>query len=110
MTGASRGIGAEVARLLAARGADVAINYRSKESRAAEIADEVRARERRAVLVQSDLTDSSSVEQMMRTIGQEFGRLDILILNASGGLEKDKPDSYAMELNLTAQVDRKSVV
>jgi NAD(P)-dependent dehydrogenase (short-subunit alcohol dehydrogenase family) len=104
VTGASRGIGAEVARLLAARGADVAINYRSKESRAAEIADEVRARERRAVLVQSDLTDSSSVEQMMRTIGQEFGCLDILILNASGGLEKDKPDSYAMELNLTAQV------
>ncbi len=104
MTGASRGIGAEVARLLAARGADVAINFRSKMARALEIADEVRARERRALLVQSDLTDSSSVERMMHRVRQEFGRLDILILNASGGLEKDKPQSYAMELNVTAQV------
>ena len=104
VTGASRGIGAEVARLLAARGADVAINFRSKMSRAVEIADEVRARERRALLVQSDLTDKTSVEGMMHMVRQEFGRLDILILNASGGLEKDKPESYAMELNHTAQV------
>jgi 3-oxoacyl-[acyl-carrier protein] reductase len=104
VTGASRGIGAEVARLLAARGADVAINFRSKLSRATEIADEVRARERRALLVQADLTDGGRVECMMQQIDQEFGRLDILVLNASGGLEKDKPESYAMELNLTAQV------
>jgi NAD(P)-dependent dehydrogenase (short-subunit alcohol dehydrogenase family) len=104
VTGASRGIGAEVARLLAGRGADIAINFRSKGSRATEIADEVRARERRAMLAQADLTDAPSVERMMLAIGKEFGRLDILILNASGGLEKDKPASYAMDLNLTAQV------
>jgi 3-oxoacyl-[acyl-carrier protein] reductase len=104
VTGASRGIGAEVARLLAGRGADVAINFRSKGSRAAEMVDEVRAQGRRALLVQSDLTELSSVERMMQEIGSEFGRLDILVLNASGGLEKDKPASYAMDLNLTAQV------
>lgn len=104
VTGASRGIGAEVARLLGGRGADVAINFRSKSSRASEIADEVRARERRAILVQADLTDASSVGQMMQSIGKEFGRLDILVLNASGGLEKGKPATYAMDLNLTAQV------
>jgi len=104
VTGASRGIGAEVARLLAGRGADVAINFRSKSSRASAIADEVRARERRALPVQADLTDASGVQQMMQAVGKEFGRLDILILNASGGLEKDKPASYAMDLNLTAQV------
>jgi 3-oxoacyl-[acyl-carrier protein] reductase len=104
VTGASRGIGAEVARVLAGRGADVAINFRSKGSRAAVIADEVRARERRAMLVQADLTDASGVALMMQSIGMEFGRLDILVLNASGGLEKDRPASYAMDLNLTAQV------
>jgi 3-oxoacyl-[acyl-carrier protein] reductase len=104
VTGASRGIGAEVARVLAGRGADVAINFRSKGSRAAAIADEVRARERRAMLVQADLTDASGVALMMQAIGMEFGRLDILVLNASGGLEKDRPASYAMDLNLTAQV------
>jgi 3-oxoacyl-[acyl-carrier protein] reductase len=103
VTGASRGIGAEVARLLAGRGADVAINFRSKAARAEEIADEIRAREKRALLVQADLTDRDDVERMMLAIGRELGRLDILVLNASGGLEKDKPESYAMELNLTAQ-------
>ncbi len=104
VTGASRGIGAEVARQLAGRGADVAINFRSKAVRANAVADEIRAWERRALLVQSDLTDKDGVERMMHVISREFGRLDVLVLNASGGLEKDKPESYAMQLNLTAQV------
>ena len=41
---------------------------------------------------------------MARAVKENFGRLDILVLNASGGLEKDKPAGYAMQLNLTAQV------
>jgi NAD(P)-dependent dehydrogenase (short-subunit alcohol dehydrogenase family) len=56
------------------------------------------------LLVQADLTDSADVETMMRAVRTAFGQLHVLILNASGGLEKDKPASYAMELNLTAQV------
>jgi 3-oxoacyl-[acyl-carrier protein] reductase len=105
VTGASRGIGAAITRLLADQGADVAINFRSKSARADEVARDVEARGRRALLVQADLTDPSGVRQMMQEIREGFGKLDILVLNASGGLEKDKPASYAMELNLTAQVD-----
>ena len=41
---------------------------------------------------------------MIDSVGREFGRLDVLILNASGGLEKGKPAEYAMQLNLSAQV------
>jgi NAD(P)-dependent dehydrogenase (short-subunit alcohol dehydrogenase family) len=41
---------------------------------------------------------------MAQTVQQAFGRLDILVLNASGGLEKDKPATYAMDLNVTAQL------
>jgi 3-oxoacyl-[acyl-carrier protein] reductase len=104
VTGASRGIGAETTRLLADRGADVAINFRSKGSRAQDVAAQVQARGRRALLVQADLTDQDGIERMMQEISEGFGRLDILILNASGGLEKEKPLSYAMNLNLTAQV------
>jgi NAD(P)-dependent dehydrogenase (short-subunit alcohol dehydrogenase family) len=104
VTGASRGIGAVVALLLANEGADVAVNYRSKGSRAEEIAGQIQALGRRSLLAQADLTHGDSVEQMMRAIRGSFGRLDILVLNASGGLEKNKPASYAMELNLTAQV------
>ncbi len=104
MTGASRGIGAAVALLLAEQGADVAVNFRSKGSRAEDIASQVRGLGQRALLAQADLTDATSVEAMVRAVAHTFGRLDILVLNASGGLEKGKPASYAMELNLSAQV------
>jgi 3-oxoacyl-[acyl-carrier protein] reductase len=104
VTGASRGIGAAVALMLAEQGADVAVNFRSKGSRAEEIANQVQALGRRALLAQADLTDQCSVEAMARTIERTFGGLNDLVLNASGGLEKGKPVSYAMSLNLTAQV------
>jgi 3-oxoacyl-[acyl-carrier protein] reductase len=104
ITGASRGIGAAVALMMAEQGADVAINFRSKEIRAEEVANQVRALGRRALLARADLTDPSSVEAMTRAIDGAFGGLSDLVLNASGGLEKGKPASYAMELNLTAQV------
>src|SRR5258708_34221072 len=89
--------------MLAEQGADVAINFRSKGSRAEDIASQVRGLGRRALLAQADLTDANSVEAMARAVARTFGRLDILVLNASGGLEKGKPASYAMELNLTAR-------
>jgi 3-oxoacyl-[acyl-carrier protein] reductase len=104
VTGASRGIGAAVALMLAEQGADVAINFRSKGLRAEEIAAQVQALGRRALLAQADLTDASDVLGMAQAVADAFGRLDILVLNASGGLEKNKAASYAMELNLTAQV------
>jgi 3-oxoacyl-[acyl-carrier protein] reductase len=104
VTGASRGIGAAVALMMAEQGADVVVNFRSKGSRAEAIANQVQALGRRALLAQADLTDQGSVESMARAVERSFGRVDLLVLNASGGLEKGKPTSYAMELNLTAQV------
>jgi NADPH:quinone reductase-like Zn-dependent oxidoreductase len=86
VTGASRGIGASVARMLAGRGADIAINYHSKGSRAEDVATEVRAIGRRALLVQADLTNPDDVTAMIELVRVEYGRLDVLILNASGGL------------------------
>jgi 3-oxoacyl-[acyl-carrier protein] reductase len=104
VTGASRGIGAAVALLMAKEGADLAINYRSKGSRAEEIATQIQALGRRALVARADLTEAGDVQQMALVVQKAFGRLDILVLNASGGLEKDKPAAYAMELNLTAQI------
>lgn len=66
VTGASRGVGSAVARLLASGGADVIINYRSKGSRAEAVAEAVRAAGRRAYLAQADITDVAEVENMMR--------------------------------------------
>jgi len=104
VTGASRGVGASTASLLAQRGYDVALNYHSKRARAEEVAAAVRGFKRRALIVQADLTRDADVAAMMRTIGGEFERVDALVLNASGGLEKGKPPDYAVQLNLIAQL------
>lgn len=103
ITGASRGVGAEVARIAAERGADVAINYRSKAKRAEQVAEKVRAVGRTAVIVPGDMTDPASVDAMFEVVKNELGGLDILVLNASGGLEKDAEPGYGMKLNRDSQ-------
>ena len=105
VTGSSRGIGASVVRQLAQLGADVAINYRSKGPRAQEVADEVVAMGREALLLQGDITNMEDVAATFYRIRVAWGRLDLLVLNASGGMEQDKAADYAMQLNLTAQVN-----
>jgi 3-oxoacyl-[acyl-carrier protein] reductase len=104
ITGASRGVGASIATMLADRGFDIVINYHSKRSRAESVAADVEARGSRTLIVQADLTKSDETSAMVRTIGETYGRLDALVLNASGGLEKGKPQGYAIDLNLTAQI------
>jgi 3-oxoacyl-[acyl-carrier protein] reductase len=104
VTGGSRGVGAETVRIAAERGADVAINYRSKARRAEQIADKVREAGQTAVIVEADITDEGAVEKMYDAVRKAFGRLDVLVLNASGGLEKDVDEGYAMRLNRDAQV------
>ena len=105
VTGASRGIGASVTRQLGELGADVAISYRSKGPRAQEVADELIAMGRKALLIQGDITNPADVAATFRQIREEWGRLDLLVLNASGGLEEGKAPDYAMQLNLTAQLN-----
>lgn len=104
VTGASRGVGARIAVLLGGEGASVAVNYRNKERRAEEVAAEVRAAGGEALCVQADVTDSEQSRALFEAIREQFGRLDLLILNASGGLEKEMPADYAMRLNRDAQL------
>lgn len=104
VTGASRGIGAATALKLAALGSDVVINYRTKAARAEEVVAAVEQLGRRAIAVQADLTETDEVERMLGVVEETFQRLDVLILNASGGLERDKAESYAMALNRDAQL------
>ena len=104
VTGASRGIGASVTRQLGQLGMDVAINYRSKGPKAQGVADELIALGRKPLLVQGDITNAVDIAAIFDCIQASWGRLDLLILNASGGLEQDKAPDYAMQLNLTAQV------
>lgn len=103
VTGASRGVGARTATLLAEAKAHVAINYRDKLKRAEEVAAEVRRLGAKALVVKADITRADETRLMFAAIKAAFGRLDILVLNASGGLEKDADPGYAMRLNHDAQ-------
>ncbi|MDA4894929.1 SDR family oxidoreductase, partial [Streptomyces sp. MS2A] len=105
VTGSSRGIGADTVRLLAQAGADVVINYRNKAPRAEKLATEIRELGRRALVVGADLTDQGSVSDMMSAVETEYGRIDVLVLNASGGMESGLGEDYALRLNRDAQVN-----
>lgn len=104
VTGSSRGIGADTVRYFAQAGADVVINYRNKAPRAEKLAAELRDLGVQALVVGADLTDEASVRAMFDEIGRTFGGLDVLVLNASGGMEAGMAEDYALQLNRDAQV------
>ncbi|CAK6472290.1 3-oxoacyl-[acyl-carrier-protein] reductase [Peribacillus castrilensis] len=87
VTGASRGIGREVALELARQGADVAINYSGSEAKANEVVDEIKALGRKAFAIQCDVANSESVTSMMKEVVEQFDRVDILVNNA--GITRD---------------------
>lgn len=82
ITGASRGIGAGIARTFAAAGADVAVNHLNEPEQAAPVCGEIRNLGRRAVPLPADVRCQDQVREMFQQLDREFGRLDILINNA----------------------------
>lgn len=104
VTGSSRGIGADTVRYFAQAGANVVINFRNKAPRAEKLAAEVRALGVEALVVGADLTDDDSLAAMFRQVGETFGTLDVLVLNASGGMESGMAEDYALVLNRDAQL------
>lgn len=107
ITGGSRGIGAATALALADRGYDVALTYRNKAARAGEVAAELERRGVRALTVGCDITNHDDVERLFHTLREWSAGLDVLVLNASGGLERDlvaADPHYPMRINHDAQL------
>lgn len=104
VTGSSRGVGAATAQRLADRGAGVVINYRQKAPRANKVVKQIEEAGGKAVAVGGDITTSEGREAMISAAKESFGALDVLVLNASGGMESDLGEDYAMRLNRDAQV------
>lgn len=82
VTGASRGIGRGIALALARQGADVAVNYRSKEAEAQVVVEEIKKLGREAFAVQADVSKKAEVERMFAEVKNRWGKLDILVNNA----------------------------
>ncbi|MFJ6652257.1 SDR family oxidoreductase [Microbacterium sp. NPDC091313] len=104
VTGSSRGIGADTVRYLAEAGANVVVNFRNKAPRAEKLAGELRGLGVEALVVGADLTDEASVQAMFDEVRRDYGSLDVLVLNASGGMEAGMAEDYALQLNRDAQV------
>ena len=109
VTGASRGIGGAVARALAAAGADVAVNYRDRQTDAEAVAGDVRATGRRALAVQADVASIDAVAGMLRQVEAALGPVDVLVNNAGIAIIRGVDDLTEAEFDLTLAVNLKSV-
>lgn len=104
VTGASKGIGAAIARHLAAQGVAVVVNYASSKDEAEKLCKEIAAANGKAIAVQADMRKKDDVEKLFNECKKEFGRLDILINNAGVyeflPLEKVNEEHYQKIMNL----------
>jgi 3-oxoacyl-[acyl-carrier protein] reductase len=84
VTGASRGLGAAIARSLAESGAAVALNYFGSPDKAEALAAELAKAGARAAAFKADVRDEQQVKQMVAAVESKFGPIDILVINATG--------------------------
>ncbi|RAS76078.1 3-oxoacyl-ACP reductase [Priestia endophytica] len=82
ITGASRGIGAEIARQFGAAGSIVVVNYLNNKNLAGEVVSEIEAMGGQSVAIRADVTDSNEVNEMIESIVDSFGAIDVVVNNA----------------------------
>jgi len=103
VTGASKGIGADIAKHLAAEGAAVVVNYASSKEAADRVVDEITKRGGQAIAVQGDVARKTDIERLFAATNKAFGRLDILVNNAGvyqfAPLEEVEENEFHREFN-----------
>ena len=104
VTGASKGIGAEIARELARQGAAVVVNYSSSKEVADRVVRDITSQEGKAVAVRANMADPAEIEQLFAETKKAFGRLDVLVNNAGiyefAPLENVTPEHFHKQFNL----------
>ena len=109
VTGASRGIGAGIARVLAAQGADVAITYNASPDKAEALVAELKATGVRAVAIKADAADAKASADAVEQAVKALGRLDVLVNNAGVAVMKPFGDYTADDYEHTMSVNVRSV-
>jgi 3-oxoacyl-[acyl-carrier protein] reductase len=97
VTGASRGLGAEIAQTLAAQGAKVVVNYHQNESAARKVVSAIEERGGTAVAMQADILNEEACAILVEAVHSEFGTLDILVLNATPPQKMERLEDYDAE-------------
>lgn len=104
VTGASKGIGAAIARQLAAEGASVVVNYSSSKDGATRVVNEITGNGGKAVAVQADVAKEADVRRLFAETREKFGRLDVLVNNAGiyefAPLENVTAEHFQKQFNL----------
>ena len=109
VTGASRGIGAAIAKKLAADGAQVAITYARGADAAAKVVKEIESAGGKAIAIQADATDAKAVNAAVEQTVKTFGRLDILVNNAGTAIPKPFVDATLEELDQVINLNLRGV-
>jgi 3-oxoacyl-[acyl-carrier protein] reductase len=103
VTGASKGIGAGIARHLAGEGAAVVVNYASSKEGADQVVDQIAKRGGKAIAVQGDVAKKKDIERLFAETKKAFGRLDVLVNNAGvyqfASLEDATESEFHREFN-----------
>jgi 3-oxoacyl-[acyl-carrier protein] reductase len=99
VTGASRGIGAAIAKRLASDGADVVITYAKDAKAAAEVVKAIEDIGRKALAIQADAADAEAVKQAVQKAVDAFGRIDVLVNNAGTAIPKPFEEATLEELD-----------
>ncbi|MEV0998017.1 SDR family oxidoreductase [Nonomuraea sp. NPDC050202] len=102
VTGASRGLGAAIARRLAADGLAVAVNYRSDRAGAEQVADSIRTAGGVAEAFAADITDEAAVEGLVAAVADRLGPVGVLVANATG----PQPTAGVEDLTWQAHLDQ----
>ena len=104
VTGASKGIGASIARQLAAEGASVVVNYASSKTGAEKVVDEITSAGGKAVAVQGDVSKREDINRLIAETKQTYGPIDVLVNNAGiyefAPLEQITEDHFHKQFNL----------
>jgi len=109
ITGGSRGIGAAIAKRLAAEGANVAITYTKGADAAASVVKEIERAGRKAIAIQADAADADAVKAAVEKTVTTFGRLDILVNNAGTAVPKRFEETTLEELDRLIAINIRGV-
>jgi 3-oxoacyl-[acyl-carrier protein] reductase len=109
VTGGSRGIGAAIAKRLAADGASVAITYTKGADAAASVVKEIERAGGKAIAIQADAGDAAAVKGAVEKTVATLGRLDVLVNNAGTGFPKPFEEATLEELNRVIDINIRGV-